>query len=160
MCRGLVASVLQLLGTFDFVSILKGGEGQHNTNTDMSVIMDGLNDPSVASCTPEGVQSGREFEQESDRIDEKACRSRVPFSESLGPGATPSRSPFSPNRSSMMDAYTVTSEEMRVLQNEQDVSLSVAEKQVVAMARRYAVLREVRPWVHIPSCHTLFQSCY
>ena len=138
-----MASVLQLLGTFDFVSILKGGEGQHNTNTDMSAVIDGLNDHSVMSCTSEGVQRGREYD-ENDRLDEKACRSRVPFSESLGPGSTPMRSPFSPKGSSMMDACTFTSEEMRVLQNEQDVSLSVTEKQVVAMARRYAVLKEVR----------------
>ena len=38
----------------------------------------------------------------------------------------------------------MTVEEQRVLQEDHDISLTVAEKQVVAIARRYAVLKEVR----------------
>ena len=43
-----------------------------------------------------------------------------------------------------IQADNVTAEELRVLQEDDDVSLSAAEKQVAVMARRYAVLREVR----------------
>jgi hypothetical protein len=44
---------------------------------------------------------------------------------------------------SIRQERNMTVEEQRVLQEDHDISLTVAEKQVVAIARRYAVLKEV-----------------
>lgn len=52
------------------------------------------------------------------------------------------RSTLNP-RNSIRQERSMTVEELRVLQEDHDISLSVAEKQVVAIARRYAVLKEV-----------------
>ena len=69
-------------------------------------------------------------------------RMRLLSSDLLVAMSTRSVTHFSHNTS--IQADHVTAEELKVLQEDDDVFLSVAEKQVAVIARRYTVLREVR----------------
>ena len=69
-------------------------------------------------------------------------RMRLLSSDLMVAMSTRSVTHFSHNTS--IQADHVTAEELKVLQEDDDVFLSVAEKQVAVIARRYTVLREVR----------------
>ena len=69
-------------------------------------------------------------------------RMRLLSSDLLVAMSTRSVTHFSHNTS--IQADHVSAEELKVLQEDHDVFLSVAEKQVAVIARRYTVLREVR----------------
>ena len=69
-------------------------------------------------------------------------RMRLLSSDLLVAMSTRSVTHFSHNTS--IQADHVSAEELKVLQEDDDVFLSVAEKQVAVIARRYTVLREVR----------------
>lgn len=131
--RGVVASVLQLLGAFNSTSILGGDKTLTDRQDD-----DTTATPSCASSVlpHKGVEYASNLAQ----------KARRRMNTAADPFHTDSicslRSTLNPS-DSLPQERNMTVEEQRVLQEDHDISLTVAEKQVVAIARRYAVLKEV-----------------
>jgi hypothetical protein len=132
--RGVVASVLQLLGAFDSTSILGGDKTFTERQDD-----DTTASPSCSSSVLpyKGVEYASNLAQKARRRMNTAANPLQ--TDSMGS----LRSTLNP-RFSITQERSMTVEEQRVLQEDHDISLTVAEKQVVAIARRYAVLKEVR----------------
>lgn len=131
--RGVVASVLQLLGAFDSTFILGGDKTVTDQQDD-----DTSATPSCASSVqpPKGVEYASNLAQ---KVRRRMNTAANPLNtDSIGS----LRSTLNP-QNSMPHERSMTVEEQRVLQEDHDISLTVAEKQVVAIARRYAVLKEV-----------------
>jgi hypothetical protein len=147
-----VASVLQLIGMFESSFILTGDTHggpvtllndpmRHSQQSHLSLALD-----EVTITEDEDVDEGRsEDEDESEEglesVKNPNDRLRLLSSDLLMAMST--RSTHFSNHHSV-EADSVTAEELMVLQEDDDVSLSVAEKQVAVIARRYTVLREVR----------------
>jgi hypothetical protein len=131
--RGVVASVLQLLGAFDSTSILGGDKTPTEQQDD-----DSTTTPSCASSVLpyKGVEYASNLAQKARRRMNTAANPLQ--TDSIGS----LRSTLNP-ADSIRQERNMTVEEQRVLQEDHDISLTVAEKQVVAIARRYAVLKEV-----------------
>lgn len=151
-----MASVLQLIGMFESSFILTGDTYggpatplndpmRHGEQSPLSLALDEV---TITEHEDEDVDEDGSEDEDEDKGEEglesvKNPNDRLRLLSSDLLVAMSTRSTHFSNLHSV-EADIVTAEELRVLQEDDDVSLSVAEKQVAVIARRYAVLREVR----------------
>jgi hypothetical protein len=163
--------VLQLIGMFESSFILTGDTyggpaaplNDHMRHGEQSPLSLGLDEVSITEdedVDEDGSEDEDESEEGLESVKNPNDRLRLLSSDLLVAMSTRSTH-FTTHHS--VEADSVTAEELRVLQEDDDVSLSVAEKQVAVIARRYTVLREVR-WTltfHFLATHLLIKMmCY